>query len=89
MRANGRQSEPKDCVRGEAHYKGKLLPASPRCPAGTTGAEAWRSDHEDPNHRLQRGNRGVQERKLSRQLRSSDTERPEDRDGFSQLEADV
>ena len=93
--ANGRQSKPKDCeprqgeVRGEAQYKGKLQPASPRCPAGAIRAEAWRSDHDHPSHQLQRGNRGVQERKLSRQLRSIDTESPEDRDGFSQLESDV
>ena len=61
-RANGGQSEPKDCeprqgeVRGETQYKGKLQRASPRCPAGATRAEAWRSD---PSHQLQRGNRGV------------------------------
>ena len=91
-RANGRQSEPKDCeprqgeVRGETQYKGKLQPSSPRCPVGKIRAEAWRSY---PSHQLQRGNRGIWERKLSRQLRSSDTESPENRGGLSRLEADV
>ena len=64
-------------------------PASPRCPTGAIRAEARRRDHDHPSHQLQQGNRGVQERTLSRQLRSSDTESPEDRYGFSQLEADV
>ena len=44
-KANSRQSKPKDCeprqgeVRGEAHYRGRRQPASPRCPARELGAE--------------------------------------------------
>ena len=44
-------------VRGKIRHRGKLQPASPeaskkrcRCPAGTTGAEIWRSLH-DPSQR--------------------------------------
>ena len=73
-KANGRQSEPKDCeprqddLRGEAQYRGKLQPASfeasknrCRCPAGVMRAEAWRNDRDHPKDRFRRGNRGVQE----------------------------
>ena len=70
-------------MRGEAQCQGKQQPASSRCPAGAIRAEAWRSDPDHPSHQLQRG-----KRKLFRQLRSSGTESPEDRDAFSQRETD-
>ena len=52
--------------------RGKLQPASPeasknRCRCSVAkGAEAWRSDHDHPKDRLQRGNRGVQEPEFHR-----------------------
>ena len=84
--ANGRQSKPKDG--DKAKYDAKHItvvscsqppPKHPRTDADVQqGQYELKLDEGDhPNHRLHRGNRGVQERKLSRKLRSTDSESPD------------
>ena len=88
-KANSWQSKPKDGDRAKAKYEEKHSTeesCSQRVPAVQQGQSEVNTTI--PKDRFRRRNRGVH-RKSSRQLRSSDTESPKDRDGFSQLEANA
>ena len=94
--ANGRQSKPKNYDRDKAKYEEKHSTDEScsqrcRCPAS-----ARRSDHDYPNHRLQRGNRGVKEnhpdsseatQKVQKTVKVPQIRDCEQSDGFFQLES--
>ena len=87
-RANSRQSKPKDYdrdVRGRNTVQRKATASQPvQMSCRSSVAKGSR-----PSQRSTSTRKSLSTRKSSRQLRSSDTESPEDRGGFSQLEADV